>query len=134
MPHRTTRHSAGAVLELRPDGVLLVKLQGPLTGAALQHVKGEIGRAFAGQRITAFLVDYTSAVIALTGAELDAILEGEPAGSAPSLPAAMVVRHADVPLLCGHAFRMALNGIIRQVFTDHLQAEKWAARYAEAGV
>ena len=128
-----TRHSAGAALEMLPDGVLVVRLTGPLTGDALQWFKREIV-ALHGPAIRAFVADYSRATIALDGAELDAVLEGEPDGAAPTMPAALVVRDGDVGLMCGHAVRMAVRGNIRQVFTDHAQAVRWATRYAAAGV
>ena len=71
---RTTRHSAGAALALGHDGVLSVRLSGPLTAPTLHHVKAEIAQRFGGAVITAFVVDYRCAAVALTGAELDALI------------------------------------------------------------
>ena len=132
MPKKITRHSASAALELLPDGVLIVRLTGPLTGEALMTVKAGILADYAPDAIRAFVVDYTAAIIALTGEQLDQVLEGE-AGRVPGLPAAMVVRRSDVGLFGWHAIRMAMHGNVRQVFTDHGQAVRWAARYAAAG-
>lgn len=134
MLNRITRHSAAAALELLPNGVLIVRLSGPLTGDTLMTVKAGILADYRTANIRAFVVDYTCAAIALTGDQLDQVLEGEHPGSVPRLPAAIVVRQDDVPLLCGHAIRMAMHGNVRQVFTDQGQAVRWADRYAAAGV
>lgn len=129
--HRTTRHSAGAALELLSGGVLSVRMFGPLTGAALAHVKAEVAARFGGQDIAAFAVDYRAAAVALSGSELDAVLEGEHHGSTPSLPAAQIVMPAMLPLFAGHSMRMAQFGIVRSVFTDEPAALSWAARHAQ---
>lgn len=133
MPNRITRHSASARLEMLPDGVLIIRLAGPMTEGAFRYFKTEILQRHE-HEIRAFVADYTAAVIATDAPSLAAILEGESMGSASCLPSAMVARPPDVPLLCEHAFRMALKGVIRQVFTDPHRAAKWAARYAVAGV
>lgn len=116
-----------------PDGVLVVRLAGPLTGEALLYFKAEIVRLH-GPEIRAFVADYRAAIIALDGAELDAVLEGEPDGSAPSVPAAMIVKPESVGLFAGHAIRMAMFGVVRQVFAELAPAKTWARRYAAAGV
>ena len=128
--HRTTRHSAGAALDLRPDGILMVRLFGPLTGAALQHVKAEVVRRFAGQRIRAFVVDYTGSVVALTGAELDAVLEGEDHSTTTGAPAALVVNPECAELFRGHCLRVAARGLMRRTFLDLAPALVWALREA----
>lgn len=123
--NRITRHSAAALLEMLPGGVLVVRLTGPLTGEALLHFKAEIV-ARHGPDIRAFVADYTGAAIALDGDELDAVLEGEAADSGPGLPAAMVVRTEHLPLFIGHASRMALRGIFRRVEVVPEAALSWA--------
>ena len=128
---KITRHSASAALEMLPDGVLIVRLAGPLTGEALLHFKAQIV-AMHGPSIRAFVADYTRATIALTGAELDAVMEGEPDHSAPAMPAAMVVRTECLPLFAGHCIRMAARGRLRQVFTSFDGAASWAS--LEAGL
>lgn len=128
---KITRHSASAALEMLPDGVLIVRLAGPLTGEALLHFKAQIV-AMHGPSIRGYVADYTRATIALTGAELDAVLEGEPGGSAPAMPAALVVRAECLPLFAGHCIRMAATGRLRQVFTNSAAAASWAA--LEAGL
>jgi hypothetical protein len=127
----TMRYSAGAALDLRPDGVLLVRLIGPLTGAALQHVKADIGARFQGRCINAFFVDFSSSAIALDGDDLDAVLHGEHHGTASSAPAAMVVPAAMLGLFVGHCLRMAQRGIVRAAFTDAGRALRWATRHAQ---
>lgn len=129
MPNRITRHSASAALEMLPDGVLVVRLTGPLTGDALQHFKAEIV-ARHGPQIRAFVADYTAAMVALSGPDLDAVLEGENPGSAPSMPAAMVVRAEVADTFGQHAARMALHGIRRRVFLEAEPALSWARRRA----
>jgi hypothetical protein len=116
-----------------PDGVLVVRLCGPLTGEALLYFKTEIV-ARHGPNIRAFVADYRAAIIALDGAELDAVLEGEPDGSAPSMAAAMVVKPESITLFAGHAIRVAMFGVVRQVFAEIAPATLWARRYAVAGV
>lgn len=130
MPNRITRHSASAALTLLPDGVLIVRLTGPLTGDALLYFKGEIVSRH-GPQLRAFVADYTGAVIAVDGAELDAVLEGESADAGPGLPAALVVAPDQEGLFLGHALRMAGRGVLRQVFTLHQPALRWAHRHAE---
>lgn len=131
MPNRITRHSAGARLELLESGILIVRLFGPLTEGALQHVKAEVGPAFPGRNITAFVVDYTAAVVALSGDDLDRVLEGEMRGSVPTLPASMIVHPTMLGLFDGHCMRMAQHGITRRTFTDEPAALAWAARHAQ---
>lgn len=130
MRNKITRHSASAALEMLPSGVLVVRLMGPLTGDALLHFKREI-LARHGPDIRAFVADYTGAAIALTGADLDRVLEGEAADSGPGLPAALVVVADQERLFLGHALRMAARGVLRQVFTDHQSALCWSRRHAE---
>lgn len=127
MPNRITRHSASAALTLLPDGVLIVRLCGPLTGDALMHFKAEIV-ARHGPEIRAFVADYTTAIIALTGPDLDQVLEGE-ADSAPGLPAAIICRPEQNGLFRGHALRVAgSHGIIRRVFNEQGPAVEWVQR------
>ncbi len=127
---KITRHSASAALEMLSDGVLVVRLAGPLTGEALLHFKAQIV-ALHGPDIRAFVADYTRSTIALTGAELDAVLEGEAEDAAPAMPAALVVRPADCALFKGHALRVAgSHGIIRRVFSAEAQAQAQAQALA----
>lgn len=129
MPNRITRHSASAALELLPDGVLIVRLAGPLTGDALLYFKAQIV-ARHGPDIRAFVADYTGAIIAMDGADLDAVLDGE-AESAPGLPAAIICRPESNGLFKGHALRMAgHHGITRRVFNSAGPALAWAQEAA----
>lgn len=129
--HQAARHTARTTVQLRPDGVLLVRFFGPLTGAALADVKREIAARFAGQPVHAFAVDYTRAAVALSADDLDAVLAGERHGSVPSLPAAMIVSPPLVRLFDGHSLRMAQEGIVRRTFTEDAPALAWAARHAQ---
>lgn len=129
MTTKLTRHSAGAALDMLPDGVLVVRLTGPLTGDALQHFKAQIV-ALHGPDILAFVADYTMATLVLTGAELDAVLEGEPDGAAPTMPAALVVRADQHRMFLEHALRMASRGTLRRAFTSTAHAMAWAHRHA----
>lgn len=122
---KITRHSASAALDMQPDGVLVVRMAGPLTADALHHFKARIIERH-GATVRAFVADYRGAAIALDGAALDAVLEGEPEGSAPTLPAAMVVRAEHLDLFIGHASRMALRGVFRRVEVAPEAAMAWA--------
>lgn len=122
---KITRHSASAALEMLPDGVLIVRLGGPITVDSLLHFKAAIV-SLHGSEIRAYVADYTRATIALTGAELDAVLEGEPGDAPPSMPAAMVVHPDNLELFIGHASRMALRGVFRRVEVSMQAAEAWA--------
>lgn len=127
---KLTRHSASAALEMRPDGVLVVRLAGPLTGDTLQHFKAQIV-ALHGSEVRAFVADYTRGVVALSGSDLDAVLDGEEPDNGPGLPAGMVVTQDQQRLFLEHALRMASRGVLRQVFTSLPQALGWAQRHAE---
>ncbi len=127
---KITRHSASAALELLPDGVLVVRLAGPLTRAALMTVKAGIVADYPPDAIRAFVADYTAAIIALTGDELDGVLEGEQYAAAASRPAALIVTPPTERLFIGHCVRMAEHGIIRQVFSEEAPALRWASRHA----
>lgn len=129
---KITRHSASATLEMLTGGVLDVRLSGPLTGEALNYFKGQIV-ARHGCEIRAFLADYTRATIAMDGAELDAVLEGEPDGSAPTMPAALVVLPECNGLFKAHALRMAGYGITRRVFNERGPALVWLQERVQAG-
>lgn len=127
---KITRYSASAALDLLPGGVLTVRLCGPLTADSLLHFKAEIV-ALHGPQIRAFVADYTKATIAVTGADLDAVLEGDPDGSASAMPAAMVVRPESNQLFKAHALRMAgLRSITRRVFNFDEPALAWAREAA----
>jgi len=130
---RITRHSASVALEMLPSGVLVVRLAGPLTGEALQHFKREIV-ARHGPDIRAYVADYARATIALTGAELDAVLEGEAEDSPPTMPAAMVVPDSLIGPFRGHAARMAGRAIVRRLFPELAPALAWATRQAELAI
>lgn len=128
---KITRHSACAALELLPDGVLIVRLTGPLTGEALTAVKAGIVADYKVDQIRAFVVDYTGAAIALTGDQLDQVLDGE-AGSLPGLPAAMICRPECNGLFKGHALRMAgKHAITRRVFNEAAPALAWVREAAQ---
>jgi hypothetical protein len=125
--HRTTRHSAGASLELQPQGVLAVRLFGPITRGALIHVKQDIVQRFPRQRMATFVADYTKSAVLLTGAELGAVLDGEAVmESSVCVPAAFVVPAGLVDLFVEHSVRMAMRGIARRVFTDQQAAFQYA--------
>ena len=127
--YKVTHHSASARVQMQDSGVLVVRLVGPLTGAALLAFKAAIVER-SGALVRAYIADYSRAAIALDGAQLDQVLEGEADYSAPSMPAAMLVRTEDVGLFAGHAMRQALLGRTRQVFIAESQALQWARRYA----
>lgn len=107
----------------------MVALHGPLTRDALLHFKDGIATCY-GPAIRSFVADYREAVIALDGAALDAVLEGEPVQSAISMPAAMVVSEHDADLFGGHCVRMASRGVLRQSFSEPSAALAWATRHA----
>ena len=127
--NRVTRHSASAVLEMLENGVLLVRLSGPLTSETMMHFKREIISRHCGS-IRAYVADYRSAVVALTGVELDAVLDGEAPDATVCLPAAIVSGGSATSVFLGHTMRMAERGVMRLVFTDPAQAQEWAARQA----
>lgn len=131
MQGQRTKHAARTTAHLRPDGVLVVRMSGPLTGAALAEVKRDIAGRFAGRPVFAFVVNYVHAACALSAADLDAVLAGERHGSVPSLPAAMVVPPPLVDLFEGHSMRMAAEGIVRRTFTADAPALEWASRHAQ---
>lgn len=106
-----------------------MRFTGPLTGEALLYFKTEIV-ARHGPCIRAFVADYRAAIIALDGDDLDAVLEGEPGGAAPSMPAAMIARQDDAQVFGGHAARMALLCIRRRVFVEFDPAISWALTQA----
>lgn len=131
MPNRITRHSAVAALELLSDGVLIVRLTGPLTGDALMAVKTGILADYSHAQIRGFVVDYTGAAVALTGEQLDQVLEGE-ADRVPGLPAAMICRPECNSLFKGHALRMAgKHAITRRVFNEAEPALAWVREAAQ---
>lgn len=123
------RNATTTEMKMLPGGVLAVQIAGPLTGDALLLIKFEVMSHYARQ-VRAFFVDYTRALIALEGADLDAVLAGESGGSTPSMPAAMVVSPACVDLFRAHSARMALRGHFRRVFTRPEPALQWAQQMA----
>ena len=114
-------------LEQLPGGVLLVRFSGLLTTAGIMACKRRVLGSCAGVR--SFVVDYSGAVVALTGQQLDAVLEGEQLGSRASLPAAMIAAPVYFDLFKGHALRMASRGIIRRVFSSRQAAVVWAGQH-----
>ena len=130
MNGRITRHSAGAALEVRAPGVLVVQLFGPLTAEALLDVKASIVANYSATNFWAFVADYRRCIVAMDGAGLDSILAGERHGSVPTLPAAMIVPAGLFELFQGHSLRMAAQGFVRQSFTDAAAAFAWADRHA----
>jgi len=129
MKVKFTRYSATACAEMTLSGVLLVKLCGPLTGAALLHFKAQIAAHY-GATIAGFVADYRDSVVALDGAGLDSVLDGEPSKSAASMPAALVVADHDAALFDGHCVRMAERGVLRRRFSEPVAALAWAMRHA----
>lgn len=128
---QNARCSARAAYELRPSGVLIVQLRGLLTADALLAVKADVVRDYSGADIGAFLADYRAAVVAMDGAGLDRILEGEDHGAVPSLPAAMIVQPELLELFSGHCERMAARGVVRAAFGCQVSAVVWAHRQAQ---
>lgn len=129
---RLRRNAVAVDLNLTPQGVLMVSLKGPLTGEALQYVKRVVKERWGeGRALRAFVVDFRSALLALDGAALDAVLMGEAPGATPTRPAAMLATSAQVDLLQTHAMRMALLGHFRRVFTDPRAAQAWALAMAD---
>lgn len=131
---RFSMHSASAVVELAPGGILIVKTGGVLTGGAMNHFKRCIVEADI-QGLRGFVVDYRGAVVAMGPGGLDAVLDGDAEDSAPALPAAMIVRPECADLFRGHALRVAgAMGIMRRVFTgpNLAPALAWATEQAAA--
>lgn len=114
---------------MQPDGVLIVRMTGPITSETLQHFKACIVELH-GPQIRAFVADYTSAGVAATGDQLDAVLEGEGDDAPPTLPAALIVPPVLLPLFREHARRMAARAIVRRLFTQPGPALAWARRQA----
>lgn len=127
--HRFTRHSAAAYTEMQAGGVLWVSMNGPLTGGALLYFKARIAAKY-GPEICSFVADYRAALIALDGAELDAVLEGEPSMSPITMPAALIAAPHDADLFDGHCARMASRGVLRRLFSEPTSALAWATRHA----
>ena len=113
---------------MQEDGVLVVRMSGPLTGEALLHFKAEVVRLY-GADIRGFVADYRGAMVAVSAAELDAVLDDGQDGSAPSMPAALLVRASDAPAFEAHAARMALLRIRRRVFVEPLAALAWVRQF-----
>jgi len=130
MKNRMKQSSAGVALELTPGGVLVVRMTGLLTVGVLLAIRNEITSDAGAHEVRAFVVDYTAAIVAMTGAELDQVLEGDGAGQVPMLPAAMVVSAECAELFGGHALRMAARGVMRRVFVTRSAALFWAQREA----
>ena len=118
-------------MKLLENGVLSVRLRGPLTRAVLRGAKAAVLGEFAGRHIAAFVVDFRCAVVAVGGDDLDATLEGERHGTILGPPAALIVSPVVLPMFAAHAMRMAQLGIVRRVFTDWASALRWASRHAE---
>lgn len=109
----------------------MVRFTGPLTGEALMTVKAGVVADYAPGQIRAFVADYTGAAIALTGQELDQVLEGE-ADGIPGLPAALICRREFNSLFKGHALRMAgMHAITRRVFNEAEPALAWVREAAQ---
>ena len=126
--YKITRHSTTAHVSINADGVVLVKICGPITGPSLLYFKAEIVRS-SGAYVRAFVADYSCASVAVDGAQLDAVLEGD-IDQPAAMPAALIVSVLDVALFAGHAARQALRGVVRQVFTEREPALRWARLYA----
>jgi len=122
-------HGTAVDISMRPGGVLLVRITGPITGSLMASIKAAVVHNHA-SGVSGFVADYRGAVVAASGSELDAILAGDASGSPARLPAAMIVRYGDLDLFAGHSLRMAALGIMRRVFLDDGPAEAWALREA----
>jgi hypothetical protein len=124
------RYSVSAEMTLSPSGVLHVLMSGPLTGDGIEAIKAEVVTRY-GPQIRGFVVDYRRSLVALTGAELDALLAGALKRGPPQMPGAMIVRSEDADLFCAHALRVAQLGIMRRVFLTEAPAWAWAEAQAE---
>ena len=117
-------------MQTAQHGLLVVQLVGMITASALLEVKAQIARDHGQAEISAFVVDFGRAIIAMDGAGLDRVLEGHRHGTMPVLPAAMIVAPEVYNLFDGHCLRMAAHGVVRQAFTDGAPALLWATRHA----
>ena len=127
---RNEKYGVSVALETRQHGVLVVRIVGLLTAESLLAVKAKVVRDCDVTEISAFAVDYSRSIVAMDGAGLDRVLEGEEHDAAPSLPAAMIVNPALLDMFDGHALRMAERGVVRAAFTEGAPALAWAARHA----
>jgi len=98
-----------------------------LTVDALLSIKAGISADPCAADVRAFVADFSPAIVALSGADLDRVLEGEADASMPALPAAMICAPSCLLLFKGHAQRMAgQRGITRRVFSLTEPAVIWA--------
>lgn len=114
---------------MHADGVLVVRLAGPLTSEALGHFKAAIVDLH-GPQIRAFVADYSAASVLATIDQLDAILDGDEDDAPAAMPAALIVPKVVLPVFREHARRMAARAIVRRLFTHPASALDWAKRQA----
>lgn len=115
---------------MRSGQVLSVALSGLITQSAMLHFKSRIADLY-GAGVSAFVADYRCAVLAMDGAALDSVLEGDFSPTSAIMPAALLVPSGDIPVWVGHCLRMASRGVLRQCFSEPLSALAWAQRHAE---
>lgn len=132
MPDRVTRHGAGAVFDVTPDGVLVVRWQGVVTLRAADAVKEAVcARLLA--RPAGVVSDYRRAAVAMSDAELAHIMMGGQHDLA-DLPAAVVANDSMWDSLFGAGLKAAWAGRWRRVCHDEAQALAWARVRCQQGL
>lgn len=131
MTCKTTWHSATAVSEMTPGGVLVIRFSGWISNDALRFFRAEIGAQYSPQ-VNALVADYTAAALAVTPDEMTGrVVSAEP-NSYLLLPAALVVSPELFGVFSEHARIVAGLGVMRRVFSSLTPALQWAEAEVQA--
>lgn len=118
----------------RPDGVSIVDVRGPVTPAVLQQMRDDL-LVHVQRPLRALCLRLDKAMVAVSGDQLDAVLDWVRPRSVLAADASIAVAPEVFDLFSGHAWRMAERGHVRTVFTSPGDALLWAtaqARLAKA--
>jgi len=125
-PSRSTYLSARAQTEMKPGGVLLVKMSGTITASAVSGLRGHIKAQPGAAKIKALVIDYTKAIVAMDADSMASIIPAAPTSIRVRLPLAVVATPETVEVFAEHCRRMAGRTLLRQVFTSQAEALEWA--------
>lgn len=113
------------------SGVLTIRMSGLITASRIQATRSDAAAQY-GRRLSAAVLDYSTAAVAISADELEAILcadGGKPIGP----PCAIVARPDCMKFFLPYSRSMAGQGIVRRLFrtADSADAISWALRQAD---
>lgn len=134
MQEQEWRHQGARLTFRAADRVGWFALNGVLSIGVLNAMRKPAEIAVASAQVGAIVLRLESAVLALSGDDVDAFYGTIRAGRIVGVPGAWVVSPVTVPEARRIAWRIARAGIVRVVFSDFSLAGAWARTKAQRGL